>query len=83
MIFVDTSFFYALFATDDEDHDRAVEVFKEFHGRNLPRLLVTTDIAVMGTITLARRWSTHRQATFIGERLYRREGRSYSPNHVR
>ncbi len=70
MIFVDTSFFYALFAADDEDHDRAVEVFKEFHGRNLPQLLVTTDLAVMETITLARRRSTHHLAAFIGERLY-------------
>ncbi len=70
MIFVDTSFFYALFATDDEDHGRALEVFQGFHGRNLPALLVTTDIAVMETITLARRRSTHHQAAFIGQRLY-------------
>jgi hypothetical protein len=70
VIFVDTSFFYALFATDDEDHGRAFEVFKEFHGRHLPAVLVTTDIAVMETITLARRRSSHQQAAFIGERLY-------------
>lgn len=70
MIFVDTSFFYALFATDDEDHGRAFGVFKEFHGRHLPGVLVTTDIAVMETITLARRRSSHQQAAFIGERLY-------------
>ena len=70
MIFVDTSFFIALFAKTGEDHDRAVEVFKEFHGRHLPGFLVTTDIIVLETVTLARRRSNHREAVFIGERLY-------------
>lgn len=70
MIFVDTSFFFALFENSGEDHDRAVEVFREFQGRHLPELLITTDITVMETVTLARRRSSHREAAFIGERLY-------------
>jgi len=71
VIFVDTSFFFALFASDGgEDHDRAVEVFKEFRGRNLREILLTTDVVVMETITLARRKSSHRDAAFMGERLY-------------
>lgn len=70
MIFVDTSFFYALFAEDDGEHGRAVEAFRGFHGQNLHSLLVTTDLVVMETITLARRKSTHRHAAYIGERLY-------------
>lgn len=70
MIFVDTSFLYAFLAKADEDHERAFEALKEFRGRNLAALLVTTDAVVMETITLARRRASHAQATFIGERLY-------------
>ena len=70
MIFVDTSFFYALFAKADEGHGRAFQAFAEFRGRNLPSLLLTTDAVIMETITLARRRSNHAQAVFVGERLH-------------
>ena len=70
MIFVDTSFFHALFAASDENHARALKAVQAYHGRRLPDILVTTDIVVMETITLARSRSTHGQAVFLGDRLY-------------
>ncbi len=70
MILVDTSFFFAFFASNDEDHDRAVAALDEFEGRLLPEILVTTDIIVIETITLARRRASHKAAAYIGEHLY-------------
>ena len=70
MILVDTSFFFAFFANNDEGHDRAVAALEEFEGYQLPEILVTTDIIVIETITLARRRASHRAAAFVGEHLY-------------
>ena len=70
MIFVDTSFFFAFFSEADASHARAVEVFKEFKGRNLSELFVMTDHVVSETITLTRSRISHERAVFVGERLY-------------
>ncbi len=70
MIFVDTSFFHALFEPHDENHSRAFEALKEFRGRHLPDLFITTDLVVMETITLTRSRGTHQQAVLVGDRLY-------------
>ncbi len=70
MIFADTSFFFALFAANDPDHGRVLEVFASFKGRPLPELLLTTNHVVFETIRLARRRSGHEAAVFAGTRLY-------------
>lgn len=70
MIFVDTSFFFALLYEDDQDHARAREVFETLRGRDLPSLLVTTDHVVFETITLFRARLGHREAAEAGEGLY-------------
>jgi predicted nucleic acid-binding protein len=71
VIFVDTSFFYALFTEEDDNHQRAVEAFKELEGRRLPELLLTTNHIVFETITLMSFKRTgHERAVYVGERLY-------------
>lgn len=70
MIFVDTSFFFAFFCESDRHHQRVVDLFREFEGRRLPDLLVTTDHVVLETITLTRYRVSHERAAFVGERLY-------------
>ncbi len=70
MIFVDTGFFLAFFSTRDAHHQRVRAVFDEFRGQALPQLLLTTDIVVLETITLARARVSHQLATYVGERLY-------------
>lgn len=70
MIFVDTSYFHALFEPSDDNHRRALEAAQELRGRQLPDLLITTDFVVMETITLARSRGTHEQAVFVGDHLF-------------
>lgn len=73
MIFVDTSFLFALFAREDKNHSRAVEALKAVGGANLSDSLLTTDHVVFETITLVRMSfprSGHERAVFIGRRLY-------------
>lgn len=73
MIFVDTSFFFALFAKEDGNHLRARAAFEAREGQRLPELLVTTDHVVFETITLTRtsfERHGHDRAVFVGERLY-------------
>jgi uncharacterized protein len=70
MIFVDTGFFFALFSLKDSHHQRAIEAFQRFEGRNLAEALITTDQVVLETITLARMRVSHKLAVFMGERLY-------------
>ena len=38
MIFVDSSFFFALASEEDPDHERVIEVFQEFDPKRLPNL---------------------------------------------
>ncbi len=72
MIFVDTSFFYALFTKDDDNQERAREAFKELEGQRLSQLLLTTNHVVFETITLTRmsfKHTGHERAVYVGERL--------------
>ncbi len=70
MIFVDTSFFFALFSEEDVNHRRVVEVVESLPRASFPDLLVTTDHVVFETITLVRYRVSHQRAVFVGERLY-------------
>lgn len=70
MIFVDTSYFHALFEPSDDNHRHALKEAQGFRGRHLPDLFITTDLVVMETITLTRRRGTHRQAVFVGDHLF-------------
>jgi len=69
VIFVDTSFFFALASKNDPDHERVKAVFQEFRGRRLPDLLLTTNHVVLETITLARYRIGHAAAVSMGEQL--------------
>ena len=70
MIFVDTSFFFALASTKDGDHERVREVYEQFNPNQLSELWVTTNHVVFESIRLARRSLHHRAAVEMGERLY-------------
>lgn len=70
MIFVDTSFFYALASAKDPDHERVREVFEGFGNRRLRGFLLTTNHTVFETIRLARRRRGHRAAVEMGQQLY-------------
>lgn len=70
MIFVDTSFFFALASTKDPDHERVRAVFEEFDPEKLAELWLTTNHVVFESITLARASLHHRAAVEMGERLY-------------
>ena len=69
MIYLDTSFLFALVSSKDEHHRRVVEVFKDFEGKRLSEVLLTTNHVVAETITLTRTLG-HEQAVRLGERLY-------------
>lgn len=76
MIFLDTSFLYALVAQRDADHHRVVEVMNEYRDRDLRTLALTTNHVVEETITLLRS-SVHRDpgiahdiAVQVGRDLY-------------
>ena len=71
MVFVDTSFFFALASPGDPDHERVREVFETFDPGRLSEQWLTTNHVVFETITLARKLDGHRAATRIGARLYR------------
>ena len=74
MIFVDTGFFFALFATEElERHAAATELLGTLEGHRLPELLITTDHIVSETITLIQatvKRNAHTRAAFVGEKLY-------------
>ncbi|HEY8147736.1 MAG TPA: PIN domain-containing protein [Vicinamibacteria bacterium] len=70
MIFVDTSFFFALASERDPDHDRVREIFDEIDPARLPDLCLTTNHVVMETVRLARRQIGHQAAVDMGNRLY-------------
>ena len=73
MIFVDTSFFFALFSKRDPRHGEATSAFKEFEGRRLADLFLTTDHVISETLTLTKKKSGHRSCVFAGKRLYGRK----------
>jgi uncharacterized protein len=70
VIFLDTSFLFALVSTKDKHHDRVVEVFNAFRGGRLSERLITTNHVVAETITLTRKLG-HEKAERLGDQLYR------------
>jgi len=70
MIFVDTSFFFALASKKDPDHERVREVYEEFNPNQLSELWLTTNHVVFESIRLARRSLHHQAAVEMGDRLY-------------
>ena len=61
MIFLDTGFIFALVCRRDANHKRVCAVMDEYRGRDLRRLVLTTNHVVEETITLIRS-SVHRDA---------------------
>ena len=70
MIFVDTSFFFALASTEDPDHERVLAVFESLEEQRLTSLLLTSNHVVFETIRLTRRNSGHPEAVAMGNLLY-------------
>ena len=70
MIFVDTSFFFALFSAKDPDHERVRETLDGISNQRLNTFLITTNHVVYETIRLTRRKINHPKAVWTGEFLY-------------
>ena len=72
MIFVETSFLYALFSAHDRDHQRVRTVLDAYRGREPRRLFLTTNYVLAETITLIRVTAprSHAAAVQVGELLY-------------
>jgi predicted nucleic acid-binding protein len=69
VILADTSFFYALLAPHDQDHDRAVAALREIGPARSAEVLLTTNYVIAETLTLSRR-EGHRAAVRLGEALW-------------
>jgi predicted nucleic acid-binding protein len=70
-VLVDTSFLHALKNLDDEDHDRAVELFRELlhHEHGTP---YTTNLVFAEAVTVALvRTGRHSAAVSVGEMILR------------
>jgi len=68
VIFLDIGFIFALVSTADAQHERVVEVLREFRDATI----ITTNYVVAETITLSRRLG-HSHAVNIGDQLYKQE----------
>jgi uncharacterized protein len=69
VIFVDTSFLFALVSEKDAHHQRVLAVARDLRAAPLSEQLITTNHVVAETITLTRGLG-HDPAVRIGERLY-------------
>ena len=70
MVFVDTSFLFALASRKDPDHQRVRAVFDEFDPARLSDQWITTNHVIFETIRLTR-WNVgHAAAVEMGRRLY-------------
>ena len=69
MIFLDTSFLFALASQKDEHHERVKAVYAEYRGQRLKDVWITTNHIVSETVTLSRRLG-HRVAADLGNKLY-------------
>lgn len=70
MIFIDTSFFFAVFSDRDRRHAQAMECLADFENRGRPGdLFLTTNHVVFETIALARSKAGHALAVAAGEEL--------------
>jgi predicted nucleic acid-binding protein len=76
VIFLDTSFLFALFAEDDANHARVVEVMHRYRGRELYDVALLTNHVIAETITLLRSGVhrdadvSHRVAVTVGRQLF-------------
>jgi uncharacterized protein len=74
VIFVDTGFFFALFAKEEKlRNPQARELLDSLRGRKLSEALITTDEVVLETITLIQTGvekNFHARAVEVGEVLY-------------
>jgi predicted nucleic acid-binding protein len=74
VIFVDTGFFFALFALEErERHRQAHELLGTLSGRTLSDQLLTTDHVIGEVLTLVQTTvsrNAHARAVFVGERLF-------------
>ena len=69
MIFLDTSFVFALVSKRDAHHERVIQVFRTFGNRRLSDELLTTNHVIAETITLTRKIG-HAEAATLGEQLF-------------
>lgn len=76
MIFLDTSFLFALVDSDDENHTRVRAVLDGVRGKRLSDLVVTTNHVLAETVTTLRVCGRsddrlrHARALRMGEQLY-------------
>jgi len=76
LIFLDTSFLFALFAEDDANHARVTEVMGLHRGRDLREFVLTTNHIVSETLTLLRSGVhrdpnvSHQVAVTVGRQLF-------------
>lgn len=70
MIFVDTSFWLALWSKRDPDHERVLPLLKRLEGQRLSSVLVTSNHVVFETLTLAKTRAGHDLAVEMGRGLY-------------
>jgi predicted nucleic acid-binding protein len=76
LIFLDTSFLFALFAEDDANHARVLEVMAQYRGRDLQDFVLTTNHIVSETLTLIRSGVhrdpdvSHQVAVTVGRQLF-------------
>jgi predicted nucleic acid-binding protein len=69
VIFVDTSFFYALVVARDRNHARAQRALEELGPDSTRERLLTTNHVIAETLTLVRRLS-YAEAVRLGEALF-------------
>jgi predicted nucleic acid-binding protein len=70
VIFIDTSFFMAVYSVRDERHGKAMECLADFKTWRRPAdLFLTTNHVIFETITLARSKSGYSLAVTAGEEL--------------
>ena len=71
MIFVDTGFFFALFAKEEgARHAQARALMDTLRNRRAPEVLITTDAVIAETITLVQgsvKRNAHSRAVMIGD----------------
>lgn len=70
MIFVDTSFWLALWSKQDPDHERVLPLMEQLEGQRLPDVLITSNHVVFETLTLAKVRAGHTPAVGLGRLLY-------------
>ena len=70
MIFVDTSFFYALVAKKDRHHEQAIVALTEIGPSRSREVLLTTNSIISETLTLVRQREGHQTAVGLGRALW-------------